>query len=96
MKCDASDVDGRWMKFDVNRPAPSLHILGLGAGVALHAAGPLEEAHHLTPLVPQEAAELGEADALHLDSAIGLDAPAKVRAAPGREVMAAGGVPQET
>ena len=32
---------------------------------------------------------------MHLDASVGLDAPAEIRAAPGREVMAAGSVPEK-
>ena len=32
---------------------------------------------------------------MHLDASVGLDAPAEIWAAPGREVMAAGSVPQK-
>lgn len=32
---------------------------------------------------------------MHFDASVGFDAPAQIRAAPGREVMAARGVPQK-
>ena len=49
----------------------------------------------MVPLAPHEFPEFHEADLLHLDARVGLDAPQKVWAAPGSQVMAASGVPEK-
>lgn len=72
-----------------------LGVLRLGAGVAIHLGGPLQEAQQFQSLAPHEPAEFQKADAVHLDARVGLNAPAEIRAAPWRQVMAARGVPDE-
>jgi len=71
-------------------------VAGFGAGVAVHGGGPFEEADEFVALAEEESPEFEEADLIHFDAAIGLDAPAQIRAAPGGEMVAAGGVPQKS
>src|SRR6476660_3832397 len=63
--------------------------------VAFHLAGPAQEAPEFVTLAPHEFPELHEADLLHLHAGVGLDAPKKIRAAPGSQTMATGGIPKE-
>src|SRR5271166_4115226 len=63
-----------------------LRVLRLHPRVALHLAGPFEKAHQLPSLAPAESPEFQETDALHLQSCVGLNAPAQVGAAPRRQV----------
>ena len=49
----------------------------------------------MVALAPHEFPEFHEADLLHLDARVGLDAPQKVWAAPGSQVMAASGIPEK-
>jgi hypothetical protein len=70
-------------------------VLGLGSGVAVHGGSPLQEADEFVALAEEESPKFQEADLIHLDPTICLDAPAQIRAAPRRKMMAAGGVPEE-
>ncbi len=47
-------------------------------------------------LPPQELPKFQKSDLLHLYATIGLNAPQQIGAAPGREPVAAGGVPHES
>ncbi len=64
-------------------------------GVAFHFPGPFQEAPELFALPPGKFPKFKKADLVHLHAGIGFDSPQKVRAAPGSEVVSAGGVPQE-
>ena len=64
-------------------------------GVALHLAGPAQEAPQFVAFSPHKFPELQEADLLHLHAGISLDAPEKIRATPWSQAMATGGVPEE-
>src|ERR1035437_3864423 len=63
--------------------------------VAIHLRGPLEEAPQAGSLGPQEFPEFQESNLGHLDAGVGLDAPEKIRTAPGGNPVATGGVPKK-
>ena len=62
----------------------------------VHFARPLQETPQIAAFSPEKFPELNKADLLHLQAAIGLNAPEQIRAAPGRQAMAASRVPHET
>jgi hypothetical protein len=70
-------------------------ILGFRAGVVFHLSGPVHEAREFVALTPHESPKGEEADLVHLQAGIGLNAPAQVGAAPGSEAMSASCVPSE-
>jgi len=61
----------------------------------LHLAGPEEEAEQLPLGVPHKDEDVAGAERLGGFAGVGLDAPSEVFAAPGREAVTAGGVPDE-
>lgn len=63
--------------------------------VALHFSGPLQKTPQVVAFPPEEIPKLKEVDLLHFDAAIGLNPPQKIGTAPGRDAVAAGGVPDE-
>ena len=63
--------------------------------IAIHLTRPFQEPPQAVPLGPQEFPELQESDLGHLDAGEGLDAPKKVGTAPGRNPVAASGIPDE-
>src|SRR5580698_1117610 len=52
-----------------------LRIFRFGMGVALHLDRPFQKAPQLSALAPHKLPEFQEADLLHLDAGVGLDAP---------------------
>src|SRR5579863_1107821 len=64
--------------------------------IALKAAGPDEKAQQLPTVGPDKAPEVASGDGLGLHSGKRLDAPAQVLAAPWREPVAAGCIPQKS
>lgn len=60
-----------------------------------HLPSPAQEAPEIVALAPHEFPKFQKADLLHLDASVGLDAPEKIRTAPGREAMSLGGVPEK-
>ena len=62
-------------------------------GAALHFRRPAKKTPQILPLSPQEFPKLQQPDLVHLDARIGLDAPQQIRAAPGPQVVSAGGIP---
>lgn len=71
-------------------------VLGFRTGVAVHFSGPLQEPDKLAFFSPHETAKLKQANAVHLDSGVGFDSPAKVWAAPRSKSVAPSRVPQES
>lgn len=63
--------------------------------ITIHLGRPFQKAPEIVSLSPKECPKFQEADLLHLDACVGLDAPQQVGTAPGRDAMAAGGVPEE-
>lgn len=61
----------------------------------MYLAGPEEEAEQLPFRVPHETEDVAGAEGFGGLAGVGLNAPAKVLAAPGSEAVAAGGVPDE-
>ena len=63
--------------------------------VAIHLAGPFEEAPEVAALGPQKFPEFEEADLRHLYARVSLNAPEKIRTAPGRNAMPSCGIPEK-
>jgi len=63
--------------------------------VTLHFAGPSQEAPQVQALSPHKFPKFQEADLLHLDAGVGLDAPEQIGTAPGSEAVSFGGVPDK-
>lgn len=61
----------------------------------LHFSRPLKKTPQVVAFPPEEIPKFEKVDLLHLYSAIGLDPPKKIGAAPGSDAVAAGGVPDE-
>lgn len=72
-----------------------LRVFRLYPRVVLHLASPLQKTQDLVSFPPHEAAELGKADALHLNAGVGLDAPAEVGTPPRRQAVPARGTPKK-
>lgn len=64
--------------------------------VPLHLRRPLEESPQISALAPGKFPELQKTDLLHLYSAVGLDSPKQVPAAPRSQVMTASSIPQKS
>lgn len=64
--------------------------------VAVHLTGPLQESPKIVAFAPHELPKLKKADLLHLHAGVGLNAPEQIWAAPRREPMSFGGIPQKT
>jgi hypothetical protein len=64
--------------------------------IVLHLGSPYQKSPQVDALPPQKLPELKEPNLLHFYAAVGLNAPKKIRAAPGREPVAASGVPHES
>ena len=63
--------------------------------VPIHLTRPLQKPPQAVTLGPEEFPELQESDLRHLDAREGLDTPKKVGTTPGREPVAASGIPDE-
>ena len=63
--------------------------------IVIHLRGPLQKAPQAGSLRPQEFPELEESDLGHFDAGESLDPPQKIRTAPWRNPVAAGGVPEK-
>lgn len=61
----------------------------------LHFTRPHEEAPQVAALAPEKFPELQESDLLHLQAAIGLNAPQQIRTPPRRQPMSACRVPRK-
>lgn len=61
----------------------------------MYLAGPEEEGQEFPLGVPHEGEDVAGAEGFGRLAGVGLDTPAEVFAAPGREAVAAGGVPDE-
>jgi len=55
----------------------------------------MQKANQFAALVPEKAPEFEEADFVHLETGVGLDAPSQIWTSPGRETMSARGDPDE-
>ena len=64
--------------------------------VALHLCRPLHESPQVVAFPPHELPEFQEADLGHLHAAVGFNPPKQIGAAPGRETMSAGCIPEKT
>jgi len=99
--CEKPTVDSSQLTGKKKDSFPSNAIVILTAGcflgvVALEAAafgGPVHEALHVFAVFPGEMEELAGGHVCRLFSQKGLEAPAHVRALPGFQAIAAGGVP---
>jgi len=69
--------------------------LWAATGFFLYLAGPEKKAQELPLRIPHEGEDGAGSEGLGRLAGVGLNAPAKVFAAPGREAVAAGGVPDE-
>jgi len=71
-------------------------LLGAGwVGVGLHLGEPVEEAEELGAFGEEEAEEVAGTDFFGMEAGVGFESPFEVGAAPGAEVVAAGGGPEE-
>ena len=61
----------------------------------LHLARPFEKTPQVAALAPEELPKFQEANLLHFQTAVGLNAPQQVWAAPRRQTVTTSGVPQE-
>jgi hypothetical protein len=64
--------------------------------MVLHLRRPLKESPQISTLSPGKFPELQKADLLHLNSAVGLDSPKQIPAAPRGQVMTTSSVPQKS
>jgi len=78
-----------------NAEDPRLGFLWSGMNVAVHPACPFKKAPKVDALGPEKFPEFEEADLRHFDARIGLHAPEKIGAAPGRETVSSRRVPEE-
>ena len=72
-----------------------LGCFGTRPSVLFHFRCPLEKPPEIAPFAPDEPPEFQEMDLLHLDPAVGLHPPKKIRATPGRQPVPAGSVPKK-
>lgn len=61
----------------------------------VHFAGPAQEAPEFAAFAPHKFPKLQKADLGHLNAGVRLDAPKKIRAAPGGEMVAFCCIPEE-
>jgi hypothetical protein len=73
----------------------ALRTFRLGLDPPFHLAGPLQKAPQFVAFAPHELPEFQEADLLHLDARVGLDAPEKIWTPPRSQPVSFGGVPQK-
>jgi hypothetical protein len=71
-------------------------LFGVGwVGVGVHLGEPVEEVEDLAAFGAEEVEEVAEADVFGVEAGVGFETPLEVGAAPGAEVMTAGGGPEE-
>ena len=71
-------------------------LFGAGwVGVGVHLGEPVEEAEELAAFGAEEVEEVAGADGFGVEAGVGFETPLEVGAAPGAEVVATGGGPEE-